>query len=145
MLNKGLLLASGGKGWAPYTHIIVLCGFQQVSDDFYAAGFSPSFENSSITPNTLSMPYGDKTPIAYLYNTFQSGEANISLGTGGYFLANYGIIYLGRSDTRENFGNPSVGSEEEGYATWRGSTPLFRPEDAGKEIPVWLSHTPPPY
>ena len=143
MLNKGILLA-GRKSWAPYTHI-VLCGFQQVSDYFYAAGFSPSFENSSILPNILKMSYGDDTPIAYLYNTFQSGEAEISLGTNGFFLADCYRIYLGRSDTRENFGNPSDGNEESGYAIWRGSTPLFRPEDAGKEIPIWLNYTPPPY
>ena len=63
-------------------------------------------------------------------------------------LDSYSDLYLGRSDIKKNFGQPTTGStgasNGEGYAVWRDDDPvLFTAEDVGKKIPIWLSYSPP--
>lgn len=145
MLNKELF--GGGVGEYPYTHIIVP-GYIEQDDTTYLCGYyTEVFPDSSLNPPHL---YDiDNTPIVVLYNIVITQASDIAveahLLTGGYFLADYQRLYLARCDTKVNYGHPTYGDEESGSCKWSLIPVLFSPEDAGKEIPIWLSYDAPPW
>ena len=137
MLKRDLLL--GSLGVAPYTHLVTVG---------YDSRATLGFDDLSI-----SNPIGSITPKFFqgIYDSMEIHELSytttqylIRFNVNG-FLADYARLYLGRSDIRKNFGHPTSGSEEGGNAFFEVGVydDLFTDEDVGKEIPIWLSYTPP--
>lgn len=135
MLNKALLMAMG-ESWAPYTHIITVGGPWGPDENRY--GLYQYNYGSNCIPNTLMD--AAETPISQLWNEVDT--RGITFTTGGYFLADATLLYLGRSDIRINYGHPDTGTETSGDVHWLNNI-LFTEKDLGKRVPIWLSYTPP--
>ena len=135
MINKDLLFSQGLQGWGAYTHIVLV----ENPSNWIFRGFNATGGYGSIVPGAY---FDYDTPIEKLGVYYSSAYDETQLKTGGYFLPDPKLIYLGRSDTKKLMRNPSKYSEEEGYVYWRHKV-LFTEEDLGKEVPIWLSYTPP--
>ena len=94
-----------------------------------------SIDNDSIRISDVSYT------IRGIYQDNENG-LGATLKVHGY-LDPATMLYLGRSDTKVNLGTPYVITGKGGTARWYGT--IFDIEDVGKEIPIWLSTTPPPY
>lgn len=135
MLNKDLLFSQGLQGWGAYTHIVLV----ENPSNWIFRGFNATGGYGSIAPGAY---FDYDTPIERLGVSYSSAYDETQLKTGGYFLPDPQLIYLGRSDTKKLMGTPSKYSEKGGYVYWRHQV-LFTEEDLGKEVPIWLSYTPP--
>lgn len=142
MLEKDVLLAFG-KDEAPFTYLVVPYSWR--TSGVTRLGYS--YRDANIQFGSILPEYFQTTA-----NSVRITGLYHSIPTAGYiyfyvngFLRDYQKLYLGRSDKRINFGTPYLGSETSGYASWQVRQNLFEEEDVGKEIPIWLSYTPPPY
>lgn len=135
MLNKEMLLT--GNAYAPYTHMVTVAKSSSGTDKGYVKNPYSSEEYGAISPSTLTV-YGDTWEIWGVFSSSSKTTVNIN----GFF-ADFQMVYLGRSDTRTNYGHPGSGSEESGDAIWNSA--IFTDADVGKRIPVWISYDPPPY
>nr|DAV25824.1 MAG TPA: hypothetical protein [Caudoviricetes sp.] len=138
MLNKELMLASNRQDAKDYTTYIVTVGQY---DDHMIYGYSRNMYGN-IDRDTVK--FSD-----YQYHIDDIRQDN-ERGIGINLILDSFIdqttatsIYLGRSDTKVNFGTPYMILESSGIVNWQGN--LFTAKDVGKEIPIWLSTTPPPY
>ena len=135
MLNKNLLLSSNSQDSKNYTHIVTVgqrTGYMIYGYDDRNYG--------SIDTNAVNIP-GLRGTIDSLRYDKESGLGSSLILAG--FIDKGASIYLGRSDTKVNFGTPYLILDEQGTAKWSGE--LFTWQDVGKEIPIWLSSSPPPY
>lgn len=136
MLNKEMLLTR--NAYAPYTHIVTVAKSPSGTDKGYVKNpHAPANEYGSISPLTLTV-FGDTWEIRGVFSSTSQTTVNIN-----GLLADYQMLYLGRSDTRTNYGHPVSGSETFGEAIWNSA--IFTDADVGKRIPVWISYDPPPY
>lgn len=154
MFNTPLLMASR-RSTAAYTHLvrvergIVSAGEYRFGFDYNSYGNNPQ-EYGYIDPSVLINPFSEELLLEALYcDVFTAGDlaaCEISLKVQ-MFLTDYQTIHLGRSDTKQYFGNPSSGSETTGDAMWVSEigNVLFTTDDVGKDIPIWLSYDPPPW
>lgn len=131
MLNKELLLnkPKPSKDW---THIMRVSSRE--GDEFgYAYG-----SHGSISPETAEL-YGIVGNCNKLCSYIQSGTTELSLYYGVSYKGK--PIYIGRSDTKQSFGSYTDTTSHS--FIWDG---LFvSSADKGKEIPIWIGDTPPPY
>lgn len=136
MLNKELLIASNRQDSKNYTTYIVTVGQY---DDFMIYGYSRNMYGN-IDRDTVKF-----SDYQYHINGIrQDNESGIGISLIlDSFIDQTTSIYLGRSDTKVNFGTPYIILESSGIVNWQGN--LFTAKDVGKEIPIWLSTTPPPY
>ena len=136
MLNKELLIASNRQDSKNYTTYIVTVGQY---DDFMIYGYSRNMYGN-IDRDTVKF-----SDYQYHINGIrQDNESGIGISLIlDSFIDQTTSIYLGRSDTKVNFGTPYIILESSGIVKWQGN--LFTAKDVGKEIPIWLSTTPPPY
>ena len=135
MLNKEMLLT--GNAYAPYTHMVTVAKSSSGTDKGYVKNPYSSEEYGAISPLTLTV-YGDTCEIWGVFSSSSQTTVHIN-----GLLADYQMIYLGRSDTRTAYGHPGSGGEEFGEARWNSA--IFTDADVGKRIPVWISYDPPPY
>lgn len=138
MLGKELLIAANTS--APYTHLITVGNSVDLVGFVYDP-YNHMTNIGSISPNMFQEGVLEGE-IRRVYNSYIDGEIIVYINT---FLADYQRLYLGRSDTRKNFGHPTSGSETAGEAIWGNHAMLFKSHDEGKVVPIWLSYDPPPY
>ena len=139
MFNKGLLLSSGGKGWAPYTHIVTVAKWP----DIETYGYNSVLNRGMIAPKTLKVNSLGEAPIfSFISSSVSNPLGRISITIEHSTKDDLINLYLGRSDKRANFGLPNTFAA--GAGVWKDKK-LFDSSDVGKEIPVWISYTPPPY
>ena len=133
MLNNDVLL-SASKAWPPHTHIVTVGEENQN----YGATWS-----GDISPRTLNLN-GEICTIDYLMMIGLEDQPGIS-DTRLMFTEepdSDAKVYLGRSDTKQNFGLCTTVVEFTGLREW-DELVAFTSKDVGKKIPIWLSTTPP--
>ena len=133
MLNNDVLLAAS-KVLPPHTHIVT------VREDNQNYGATSS---SWISPNTLNLN-GEICTIDELMMIGVENNPNYC-DTRLMFTEepdSNAKVYLGRSDTKQNFGLCTSVVEFTGMREW-DKVVAFTSKDVGKKIPIWLSTTPP--
>ncbi len=133
------LLTHFHKKLFPFTHKIVV-GVNNTSSQ-PQWGFSISnIENSSISPNTIT--FSNAAPDISALVTHNSGAVT------RLFLdinQQMDVLFLARSDTGIQYGSSGGFWNDTGFVDYDWQNLIFTPLDIRKEIPIWLSTTPPPW
>lgn len=140
MLKKDLLL--GYLSEVPYTHILTV-GDGGSTNAWY--GFcDESFPGrwGNITPKEFIQGDSSIGNITMFMNQ-HSASTTYTLQFSVRRKFTNTRIYFGRSDTKENFGLCDTLTYDQVY--WIKSGMFFSKDDVGKDIPIWLSYTPPPW
>ena len=132
MINKDIL-GGGGSLAKDYTHIIT------VADSGYCYGIQLGAYGSI---NDTRLDFGTFDRLYSYYNTSQGQYGEIT----GFLLLEQDIpssLYIARSDTKLLLSDIAIDPNRE----WRAISyiRIFNSSDVGKEVPVWISTTPPPW
>lgn len=127
-------MMASGKTVAPYTHVVTVA---LISEILSAYGYTENV-GGDISPKELTL--GSYVKTVTLLGQSPSVLA-LSVDSN---IKNSETVYVGRADLRKFIGSFS---NMENSSGWSGGFTelLFTAEDVGKEIPIWLSTTPPPY
>ena len=143
-MNEKLLVGGGGRELDKYTHIV--SGIIVEADGEWIRA-------THIVPATIDID-GVKYTIDYINTNYRFGGE-----TSEYYAVTTGNpaptsqLYLACYDRKKNYGAvrqyyQGTGGDYIAYRwEWKNTPetePLFNASDVGKEIPIWLSTTPPP-
>lgn len=135
MLNKEMLSASQ-KLKPLFTHMV----FVGKNDASTEIGYEANYYGD-INPKVLTIDGVARTLKSVGVNKFLSGST-IKVSTESFNI-NSRNIWLGRADTKQNFGNPDVYNGESGVVDW-WSGQIFSEADLNKNVPIYIADSPPP-
>lgn len=136
MIKEKLLVGGGGL---PYTHVITVGIIPYSAQE--SIGYSRRYTDNpagNLNPNTVN-----QATISTLSSNSSNRTTRIA-GSGNWDDVNN--WYIARSDTGVSLGKVryDVQGVASKYGTWDDGA-LFSSDDLNKEIPIWLSTTPPPW
>ena len=129
-------LAGGGDSLdsSLYTHIVSVVNYSTLFGNRY--GFSSSngnIEPKTVTVNSVSLTIGSLSSYSSRATTTLSFSSQVTTS---------GLLYIGRYDQQLKEWVQLQENTEGGYTF---SKRLFSESDVGKDIPIWISTTPPPW
>lgn len=136
MTKELLMNGGGGSNLDPslYTHIVSVANIRRLSTPLYGVnGSNGNIEPKTVTVNSVSLTIGS------LYSRSNSGVTGLSFSSQ---VTTSGILYLGRYDTRLKT-EVQLQQNTESYPS-ASTERIFSESDVDKDIPIWLSTTPPP-
>ena len=136
MLKKETMVLNASTT-APFTHIVSVDNISKEQFGYY----SHKTQIGDIHPKTITI--GDTKFNVLQVTSFEPATiTNVNLPSNSPIVT----LYLGRSDERKLYGVVKGYDYDLGSISYEFSqTMMFTSADVGKEIPIWLSTTPPPY